>query len=267
MIFLDLFAVGIITGTLSALMGLGGGILLVPALTLIFNLPIRIAVGTSLVGIIATSAGVAVMEQKGRKGDIRLALRLEVATTAGAVIGSVLAGLVNERLIEVTFAFVALFTAVYTIYKSHHPKNTYVSNNDSNQDKSETLFSQDYHPKHWLAGLSMAGVAGGLSGLLGVSGGFITVPVMYTIMEVPLGMATITSSIMVGITAAASVFIYYTRGDIHPLVAIPVALGVFTGAILGRFLLPHARVTWLRAGLVGLLVLLCGQMLIKAIGT
>lgn len=267
MIFLDLLVVGMVTGTLSALLGLGGGILLVPALTLIFHLPIRIAVGTSLVGIIATSAGVAVMEQKGGRGDIRLALRLEVATIAGAVLGSLLAGFVSEKLIGVVFAFVAFSTAAYMIYKSRHSKHLGIPNNAGEQTDSEILFSQEYQPKHWLAGLSMAGVAGALSGLLGVSGGFIKVPVMYSIMKVPLGIATITSSIMVGITAAASFFIYYLRGDIHPFVAIPVALGVFTGALLGRSLVPYAKVTWLRAGLVGLLVLLCGQMLIKAIGT
>lgn len=265
MIILDLFAVGIITGTLSALLGLGGGILLVPALTLLFHLPIRIAVGASLVGIIATSAGVAVMEQKERKGDVSLALRLEVATTAGAVIGSILAGLVSERLIEITFAIVALFTAVYMVNKGRQPKNPELQDDAGKQTESKILFNQDYQPKHWLAGLSMAGIAGALSGLLGISGGFIKVPVMYSIMDVPLGIATTTSSIMVGITAAASVFIYYTRGDIHPLVAIPVALGVFTGALIGSRLLPHARVAWLRTGLVGLLVLLCGQMLINAI--
>lgn len=263
MIISELFVVGILTGTLSALLGLGGGILLVPALTLLFHLPIRTAIGASLVGIIATSMGVAVTEKRLQSGDVRLALRLEVATTAGALIGSVMAGLVNEKLIALIFALVALFTAVYMLYKNRYVR--HLDGPDSG-DKNESLFRQDYRPKHWLAGLSMAGVAGALSGLLGVSGGFIKVPLMYSVMDVPLGIATTTSSIMVGITAAASVFVYYARGDIHPIVTIPVALGVFSGALFGNFLLPHARVAWLRAGLVGLLVLLSTQMLFKAIG-
>ncbi|MFN2198275.1 MAG: sulfite exporter TauE/SafE family protein [Anaerolineales bacterium] len=265
MVILALFLVGIATGTISALLGLGGGILLVPALTLLFHLPIRMAVGASLVGIIATSMGVAVTEKKTRKGNFRLALRLEVATTAGALAGSYLAGMLNEKVIAVAFAVVALFTAVYMILKGRHENNPSSRSSQSLPDESESLFRQDYRPKHWLAGLSMASVAGALSGLLGVSGGFIKVPLMYSIMEVPLGIATTTSSIMVGITAAASVFIYYARGDIHPLVAIPIALGVFSGALLGGSLLPHARTAWLRAGLVGLLVLLSTQMFWLAI--
>ncbi|MFN2160053.1 MAG: sulfite exporter TauE/SafE family protein [Anaerolineales bacterium] len=266
MIILELLIVGTLIGSFSALLGLGGGILMVPALTLIFHLPIRTAVGTSLVGIIAASAGSAFMEKKDREGDFRLALRLEVATTAGAVLGSVLAGYVSEKMIEITFAFVALFTAIYMIYKSSRPKHLSIPDDTGDQNAVESLFYQNYQPRHWLAGLSMASVTGAISGLLGVSGGFIKVPVMYSIMEVPLGIATTTSSIMVGITAAASVFIYYMRGDIHPLVAIPISIGVFSGALVGNFLLPHARVTWLRAGLVGLLMLMCGQMIMKAAG-
>lgn len=266
MALLNLFMVGMIAGTLSALMGLGGGILLVPALTLLFHLPIRIAIGASLVGIIATSMGVALAEKEPQRGDVRLALRLEVATTAGALVGSIVAGMVNEKLIELIFAVVAAFTAIYMIFKSRHTKNPEDMHSASIQTDSEPLFSRDYQPHHWLAGLGMASVAGTLSGLLGVSGGFIKVPLMYSIMEVPLGIATTTSSIMVGITAAASVFIYYARGDIHPIVAIPVAFGVFSGALIGNSLLPHARVAWLRAGLVGLLVLLTAQMFLKALG-
>ena len=156
MIIIGLVVIGIFVGILSNLLGLGGGILLVPALTLIFHLPIRTAVGASLVGIIATSAGVAVTEQKDRKGDIRLALRLEIATTAGAVMGSVIAGMVNEKLIEIVFALVALFTAVYMIYKIRQPKRPDVPIIASKQDKDkgETYSHQDYHPKHWLASLS-----------------------------------------------------------------------------------------------------------------
>ena len=268
LIILGLLATGIFVGALSNLLGIGGGILLVPALTLLFHLPIRTAVGASLVGIIAASAGVAVTEKKERKGDMRLALRLEIATTAGAIMGSVIAGMVNEKLIEIAFAFVALFTAVYMIYKIRHSNYPDVPNIAGKQedDKGEIYLHPGYHPRQWFAGLGMAGVAGSLSGLLGVSGGFIKVPILYSIMDVPFGIATTTSSIMVGITAAASVFIYYARGDIHPLVAIPIALGVFVGALLGNILIPYVRIAWLRSGLIGLLVFQSAQMLIKAFG-
>ena len=129
----------------------------------------------------------------------------------------------------------------------------------------ERLFSRDYRPRHWPAGLSVASLAGMVSGLLGVGGGFIKVPVIYAVMDVPLGVATATSNFMVGITAAASVFVYYGRGDIHPLVVIPTALGVFLGAMLGVFTLSRLRVAWVRTALVGLLLLMGVQMLIHGL--
>jgi uncharacterized membrane protein YfcA len=255
-ILLALIATGLLAGILGALLGLGGGIFLVPALTLLFHLPIRVAVGTSLVGVIATSAGVAAVAPRGRGADVGLALRLEVATTAGAIAGGWLAGLVSAQALSILFACVVFFTAGYLLYKAR------------GQDKRglpERLFHQDYHPRHWPAGLSVASLAGMVSGLLGVGGGFIKVPVMYAIMEVPLGVATATSNFMVGITAAASVFVYYGRGDIHPLVVIPTALGVFVGAMLGVYVLLRLRVAWVRTGLIGLLLLMGAQMLLQGL--
>ena len=256
MVLLGLFGIGLGAGVLGALLGLGGGIFLVPALTLIFNLPIRIAVGASLVGVIATSAGVAVVAPRGRGADVGLALRLEVATTAGAIAGGYVAGLISPQVLSVLFALIVFFTAAYVFYKARRQVDA---------PESESLFRRDYRPHHWPAGLSLATLAGLVSGLLGVGGGFIKVPVMYSVMEVPLGIATATSNYMVGITAAASVFVYYGRGDIHPLVVIPTALGVFLGAISGVYVLPRLRVTWLRTALIGLLFIMGVQMLLKGI--
>jgi uncharacterized membrane protein YfcA len=256
MILLGLFGIGLGAGVLGALLGLGGGIFLVPALTLIFDLPIRIAVGASLVGVIATSAGVAVVAPRGRGADVGLALRLEVATTAGAIAGGYVAGLISAPVLSVLFALIVFFTAAYVFYKARRQVNT---------PEPESLFRREYHPRHWPAGLSLASLAGLVSGLLGVGGGFIKVPVMYSLMEVPLGIATATSNYMVGITAAASVFVYYGRGDIHPLVVIPTALGVFLGAVSGVYVLPRLRVTWLRTALIGLLFIMGVQMLLKGI--
>lgn len=256
--YIALFAVGIMTGTVSALLGIGGGILMVPVLTLLFHLPLRMAVGTSLVGIIATSAGVAVAAPKNHNGDIGLALKLEVGTAAGAIAGSLLAGIINEKTIYFFFACVTFFTAGYILIKAWRKAHTL--------DRSpERLFPSEYHPIHWIPGISLAGLAGALSGLLGVSGGFIKVPLMYSIMDVPLGIASATSSIMVGITAAASVFIYQIRGDIHPLVVVPVAVGVFIGAILGFRLLPRTKVAWLQTAMVAVLTIFGIQMLVKMV--
>jgi uncharacterized membrane protein YfcA len=251
MILFALFISGLAAGVLGGLLGVGGGIFLVPALTILFHLPIRIAVGTSLFAVIATSAGVAVVTPSGRGGaDSGLALRLEVATAAGALGGGLLAGYLSSTTTYLLFAVVVFITAGYMYFASRRKPPAV----------REVLFREDYQVRRWLPGLSMSAIAGTLSGLLGVGGGFIKVPVMYSVMEVPLGVATATSNLMVGITAAASVFVYYSRGDIRPLVAIPVAFGVFTGAILGVFVLRRVRVSWVRMLLIALLVVMGIQM-------
>lgn len=255
MIELALYFTGIGAGVLGALLGVGGGIFLVPALTGLFHLPIRIAVGTSLVAVIATSAGVAAVARRGRGADVGLALRLESVTAAGAIGGGLLAGLASARLLSFLFAFVVFFTAGYLLYKGGRTRGA----------APEKLFGGAYRPKRWPAGMSISCGAGLISGLLGVGGGFIKVPVMYAVMGVPLGIATATSNFMVGITAAASVFVYYGRGDIRPLVAVPTALGVFTGAVLGVYVLLRLRAAWVRTALVVLLILIGIQMLLHGI--
>jgi uncharacterized membrane protein YfcA len=250
-----LLSIGLGAGVLGALMGLGGGIFLVPLLTILVHLPIRVAVGTSLVAVIATSAGVAAFAPRGRGGDVGLALRLETITTAGAICGGLLAGALSAKVLSVLFAGVVFMTAAYTIYKGLR----------RHGNPAEALFRQDYRPSHWPLGLSGAGLAGMVSGLLGVGGGFIKVPIMYAVMDVPLGVATATSNFMVGITAAASVFVYYGRGEIHPMVVVPTAVGVFVGAILAVFLLRRLRATWVRMSLIGLLILLGLYMLVEGL--
>jgi uncharacterized membrane protein YfcA len=256
LIALALLITGVGAGILGALLGLGGGIFLVPALTLLFHLPIHAAVGTSLVGVIATSAGVAAIAPRGRGADVPLALRLEVLTTAGAIAGSLLAGAVSTQVLSILFALAVFFTAGYLLFKVRHR---------ADAGAPERLFYSNYHLHHWPVGMAVSSLAGMASGLLGVGGGFIKAPVMYAIMGAPLGVATATSNFMVGITAAASVFVYYGRGDIHPLVVIPTALGVFTGAMLGVYILPRLRVAWIRLGLIGLLAVMGIQMLVRGL--
>lgn len=257
--WLGLAGLGAAAGVLGAMLGLGGGIFLVPALTLLFDLPIRAAVGTSLIGIIATSAGVASVSRPGRGADISLALRLELASSAGALGGSLAAGFINPRVLAIVFAVIVLATAGYTLLKMRRRPGP------ATESAVDALFRTDYRPVHWPAGLSVATIAGMLSGLTGTGGGFIKVPVMHSLMEVPLGIATATSNFMVGITAAASAMIYYSRGDISPLVAVPTALGVFLGAIGGARLAQHVRATTLRRLLVVLLIVIAVQMAYKGI--
>jgi|UniRef100_A0A7C3UZG5 hypothetical protein len=259
-LFLALFAAGLGAGILGALLGLGGGIFLVPALTLLFHLPIRAAVGTSLVGVIATSAAVVAMEPPGRGADISLALRLEVATAAGAVTGGWMAGLVPSAFLSLLFALVVFLTAGYSLYKGFKGRSR------AGLSDPEPLFAENYLPCHWPLGLTVAFLAGLISGLLGVGGGFIKVPVMNAIMAVPLGVATATSNFMVGITAAASFFVYYNRGDIYPLLAVPTCLGVMLGAMLGVRLMIYFRAAWLRLALVALMIVMGIHMVLQGLG-
>jgi uncharacterized membrane protein YfcA len=255
--WLGLFAVGLIAGSLGALMGLGGGIFLVPALTLLFDLPVRTAVAVSLIGVIATSAGVASVSRPGRGADIGLALRLEIATTIGALLGGFAAGRRSQQALALIFAAIVSASAPYTFIKTGRKPGP------ASEPQIEALFTTNYRIKRWGIGMAVSAVAGMLSGLSGIGGGFIKVPVMYSVMEVPLGVATATSNFMVGITAAASAMLYYSRGDINPLVAVPTALGVFTGAMLGAQLATRMRVDVLRRLLIMLLVVIALQMAAK----
>ncbi|MGQ9457564.1 MAG: sulfite exporter TauE/SafE family protein [Anaerolineae bacterium] len=247
---------GFVAGILGALLGLGGGVFLVPVLTVFLDLPIRAAVGASLVGVIATSAGVAWLATGKRGADIKLAMRLEVATTGGAILGSLLAGWMSPVALHLLFAAIVFFLAGYTLYRARRRISA---------EGGESLFRTDYVPHHWFAGMSLSLIAGALSGLLGVGGGFIKVPVMYGIMGVPLGVATATSNFMVGITASASFFVYYGRGDIYPVLAVPTALGVFAGALTGARLAPRLRAAWIRTALILLLLFIGVQMLWKGL--
>jgi uncharacterized protein len=253
-IFPALFIAGFGAGLLGAIMGLGGGIFLVPTLSLLFHLPMRIAVGASLVGVIATSAAVASVEPPKHGANISLALRLEMATTAGAITGGWLAGWVSSPALQILFAIMVFLTAGYTLYKGHRK-----------HSRGELLFNRDFVPRRWFLGLHLAFIAGILSGLLGIGGGFIKVPMMYAVMGVPLGVATATSNFMVGITGAASFFIYYGRGDIYPLVAIPTCIGVILGALLGVSILPYLRAAWIRLALVAAMLIMGSQMLIQGL--
>ena len=257
MVFLSLAITGVVAGILGALLGIGGGIFLVPALTLVFDLPIRVAVGTSLVAVIATSAGVGSVAPRGRGGDIGLGLRLSLTTTAGAIGGSWLAGHVAGNALSIVFAVAVFGTAGFTLFKTLAQRK---------RDVPERLYTTHYQPSHWGLGLALTSVAGVFSGLLGVGGGFMNVPLMYSLMEIPLGVATATSNFMVGITAAASVFVYYSRGDLRPLVIVPTACGVFVGAMLGVYVLRRVSVSGVRAALIGLLIFMGIQMLLKGIG-
>lgn len=230
---LMLAGLGLFAGALGALLGIGGGLIIIPFLTLYFHIPIHQAIGTSLCCVIATSSGAAASYVEHHLSDVRLGMTLELATTIGAVSGSLIAVILSREALSILFALLLSYAGASMVRKSRHPEE--VEPNGMGPYKVQRL--------PW--GLAGSGGAGLISGLLGVGGGPIKVPVMYLILRVPFKVATATSNFMIGVTAAASAFIYYSRGDVPLLIAAPTAVGVFLGADLGTRIMRRASNRWL----------------------
>lgn len=263
MIIIYLLITGLIAGILGALLGLGGGVILIPVLTMLFQLPIHTAIGISLVGVIATSTGAAIVNVLGDRTDMRLAMLLELATTMGAIIGAVIAGFVNAKTLYLLFAAML----IYNTYSMYRKAESEPSTAADHVFQVEGPNHRHFDVRHLPAGFALSGVAGMMSGLLGIGGGLVKVPVMHFLMGVPLKTATATSNFMIGITATASAFIYYLNGDINPVVTVPVALGVFAGANLGSRLNKAVSVRMLKKIFVIVFFYVAVQMILKGLGS
>ncbi|MDQ2715143.1 MAG: sulfite exporter TauE/SafE family protein [Chloroflexota bacterium] len=242
-----IFAGSIVAGILGSLVGLGGGILIVPLLTLAFGLPISFAIGASIISVIATSSGAAAAYVRDHLTNMRVGMFLELATTIGAICGAFLAGFLAPNLLSVIFGIILLISAAPLVFKIGEELPQGVKN-----DRWATwLHLASTYPDHHLGrdvayqvtrtplGLAMMYVAGLISGLLGIGSGTFKVVAMDTLMRLPLKVSTTTSNFMIGVTAAASAGIYFSRGAIPPLVVAPVALGILLGALIGARLLLH----------------------------
>jgi len=235
-----LVILGFFAGLLGALTGIGGGVLLTPILALHFGIPIREAIGTSLVAVITTSAASSSVHLQRHTTDIRLGMTLELATAFGAALMAYLVGYFNRNVLEGLFAGFLLYSSITILVRGGKVKDEEVPTRNGD---GETVIPP-YEPKRYPLGLAASLVAGALSGLLGIGGGPIKVPVMYIFMNVPLMVATATSNFMIGVTAGASAIVYYRRGDILVDIAAPMAVGVFLGSLLGARLAPriHTKV-------------------------
>ncbi len=218
---LELIALGMFAGAVGALTGVGGGIIITPILTLFYGVPIHQAIGTSLCCVIATSSGAAASYVEHRLSDIRLGMTLELATTTGAVTGAFAAALLSREALSILFACLLTYAAAMMIRRALA----------TGKEASEDM--ESYQVKRLPLGLVVSGGAGVVSGLLGIGGGPVKVPLMYLVMGIPFKVASATSNFMIGVTAAASAFIYYARGDVRLLYTAPTAVGVFVGASLG----------------------------------
>jgi uncharacterized membrane protein YfcA len=276
-----LLLTGSAVGVLGAILGIGGGVFLVPALVLVFHIPAHHAIATSIVSTIATSSAVASTNVEKGLANMRLGITLEIATVLGAMSGALTAGWLSEATLLRIFAVVLLVVAVLLGWKSGKGKRAAILNSQctilgDQPDDLGLLGASFYDPAEgrrisyriWKAPLGFLAslIAGNLSGLLGVGGGFIKVPVIHLVCGVPMKAAAATSNFMIGVTAVASAFIYFGRGEVRPALTSAVVLGVLLGSFIGSainqqipgrlvqaifavFLLPVAWQMFVRAGL------------------
>lgn len=255
-------------GLLGSLTGLGGGIIIVPLLTLGFHVQLRYAIGASLISVIATSSGAAAAYVREGFTNVRVGMLLEVATTIGALIGAILSGYIPTSALAVLFGLVLLFTA----YRSLQPREDHVILTTPDPWSSRLRLDstyptptgeQAYSVQHVPAGFSLMFVAGILSALLGIGSGIIKVLAMDQLMRLPFKVSTTTSNFMIGVTAAASAGVYLHRGYINPTLAFPVMLGVLAGALVGARVLTRGKIHWLRQVFTAIVVITAIEMLYK----
>jgi uncharacterized membrane protein YfcA len=269
-----LFLCSLLAGTLGSLVGLGGGMLIVPLLTLAFHLPIQYAIGVSIIAVIATSSGAAAAYVRDRMTNIRIGMFLELGTTVGAITGAFLAGLIAPQLLFVIFGVVLVISLAPLVFKLGEELPSGVHNDQW----ARWLHLSSSYPDRYLGrevtyevrrtpiGLLMMYGAGVISGLLGIGSGTMKVLALDTVMRLPLKVSTTTSNFMIGVTAAASAGIYFARGDIPPLVAAPVALGILAGALIGARLLARMSNKILRLIFIPLLAIIAVEMILRGLG-
>ncbi len=254
-------------GFLGSLTGLGGGVVIVPLLTLVFGVDIRYAVGASLVSVIATSSGAAAAYVREGFSNIRIGMFLEIATSAGALIGACLAAVVPTAAIATIFGVVLL----YSSWQSLRP-HTEKPCTEAERDRLATALRmhgtypgpegpREYCVRNVPAGFGLMLGAGTLSGLLGIGSGALKVIAMDQVMRIPFKVSTATSNFMIGVTAAASAGVYLGRGYIDPGLSMPVMLGVLAGSVAGARLLASARTRSLRLVFAAVIAVLAVEMI------
>jgi uncharacterized membrane protein YfcA len=260
-----------VAGLLGALTGLGGGVVLVPLLTIFFKVDIRYAIGASLVSVIATSSGAAAAYVKEGFSNIRIGMFLEIATTLGALAGAFMAAFISTKALAIIFGV----TLLYSAYLSRKPRTRQQRNlppdklatklRMNGSFPSEEGGMRAYNVQNVPTGFGLMFGAGALSGLLGIGSGAVKVLAMDQAMKLPFKVSTTTSNFMIGVTAAASAGVYLARGFIDPGLAMPVMLGVLTGSLLGARILVKAETSVLRVVFSVVILVLGAQMIYKGI--
>jgi uncharacterized protein len=264
------WAGSLVAGFLGALTGLGGGVVLVPLLTIFFHVDLRYAIGASLVSVIATSSGSAAAYVKEGFSNIRIGMFLEIATTIGALFGAYLTAKVPANAIAIIFGTVLMYSAYVSrrtrartdVEQSPDPLAMKLKMNGTFPDTSGV---RQYNVYHVPAGFGVMWIAGTLSGLLGIGSGALKVVAMDQAMKIPFKVSTTTSNFMIGVTAAASAGVYLSRGYIDPSLAMPVMIGVLIGSLMGTRVLVKTQTKLLRQVFSGVIVLLGLEMMFKGL--
>jgi uncharacterized membrane protein YfcA len=268
-----IIAFSIVAGLIGSLLGLGGGLIIIPALTLALGFNMQEAVGASLIGVIATSTGAASRYVQQGFVNVKLGMLLETTTTIGSIIGALIAIYTDQKILALVFAVILTYSAIYMLRR---PERT-ISPESAELDGQMLDLSCTYNDarsgkeicygvKGIKTGLGAGLLAGATSGMLGIGGGVIKVPVMNTCMCVPMKAATATSNFMIGVTALAGAVVYYSYGLISPVLAATVAVGVIIGAFVGTRLTLSSEGRNLRTFFSLFLIGIAVLMALKAAG-
>ena len=261
-----LFVGGVAGGLFGALLGIGGGVLIVPLLTLAFNVPLVVAVAVSLVCVVATSTGAAAWNVRAGRADVRLAIFLEVGTVLGALGAGLAAPVVPERVLAGAFALLMVYVGVAMTRPQRSTiaaSSTDPAIDPSAPDGPAAPAYRSHRLPQVVAGSVGAGV---VSALLGVGGGVVKVPLLRLVMGVPLHVASATSNYIIGVTAAAGAFPYLIRGQVDITIAGPMVLGVAVGAAAGAALAPRVHARWLGLLFAAVAAYVAIQMALRALG-
>jgi uncharacterized membrane protein YfcA len=268
-----LFLVSILAGVFGSIVGLGGGVVIIPVLTILFGVDIHFAIGASIVAIIGTSSGAASTYVKDKVTNLRIGMFLELASTTGAIMGAALAAYANSPSLELIFGVILFVSLIPQVMKIGEdlPKSPELkglakrlSLKGSYAEKDGTVIQ--YNSERPAEGLLGTWVAGILSGLLGIGGGAFKVLSMDVAMKLPMKVSTTTSNFMIGVTAAASAGIYFARGDVDPVIVAPVALGILVGAVVGARVLLRSRNATVRKIFALVLAVAAAEMILSALG-
>jgi len=268
-----MFLVSVFAGVFGSIVGLGGGVVVIPALTIIFGIDIHFAIGASIVAIIGTSSGAASTYVRDKVTNLRVGMFLELGSTTGAIIGAALAAYANSAALELIFGGILIISLVPTLMKigEEIPKSPELKGLARRLSLAGSYVEKDgsairYNSERPVEGLVGTWVAGILSGLLGIGGGAFKVLSMDLAMKLPMKVSTTTSNFMIGVTAAASAGIYFARGDVDPLIVAPVAVGILIGAALGARVLLRSRNASIRKAFAAVMAVAAVEMILSALG-